>query len=198
MVVRAAVSRFSGAIVFVVALSSATLAIAADVDKGPASPTPEISEAQRKAYADGVRDARALAAQKKYDDAIAKLDRLAAERPREPQARFLKAIVLADQNKRDEAINAYRALIADFPEMPEPHNNLAVLYAQKGDLALARDELMLAVATAPDYALAHENLGDVYAKLAAEQYDRAAALDKRNKAIPVKLKAVRDAIQAAP
>lgn len=198
MIPRAGVSRFSRAVFFAVALSSAAIAIAADADKEPASATPEISEAQRKAYADAMRDARALVAQKKYDDAIAKLDRLAAERPREPQARFLKAIVLADQNKRDEAIAAYRGLTADFPEMPEPHNNLAVLYAQKGELALAREELMLAVATAPDYALAHENLGDVYAKLAAEQYDRAAALDKRNKAIPVKLKAVRDAIQAAP
>ena len=179
-------------------LAAAPAVRAADADKGPASPTPEISEAQRKAYADAMRDARALVAQKKYDDAIAKLDSLAAERPREPQARFLKAIVLADQKKNDEAITAYRALVADFPEMPEPHNNLAVLYAQKGDLTLARDELLLAIVTAPDYALAHENLGDVYVKLAAEQYERAAALDKRNKAIPVKLKTVRDAIQAVP
>src|SRR5262245_42478808 len=120
----------------VASLAASPAATAADPDKGPASPTPEISEAQRKAYADAIRDARALVAQKKYDDAIAKLDKLAAERPREPQARFLKAIVLADEKKNDEAIAAYRTLVADFPEMPEPHNNLAVLYAQKGDLAL--------------------------------------------------------------
>jgi len=82
--------------------------------------------------------------------------------------------------------------------MPEPHNNLAVLYAQKGELALARDELLLAIATAPDYALAHENLGDVYAQLAAEQYERAASIDKRNKTAGPKLKTVRDAIQTAP
>ena len=91
-----------------------------------------------------------------------------------------------------------REIAADFPEMPEPHNNLAVLYSRKGDLALARDELLRAVATAPDYAVARENLGDVYARLAAEQYDQAATLDKRNKSAAAKLKLVRDATAVAP
>jgi len=171
---------------------------AADSDAtSTSSATPEISDAARKAYAESMRQARDLLAQKKYDEAIATLDKLAAERPREPQARFLKAIALTDEKKNEDAIAAYRSLVADFPEMPEPHNNLAVLYAQKGELALARDELLLAVSTAPDYALAHENLGDVYAKLAAEQYERAAALDKRNKTASAKLKMVRDATQTA-
>jgi Flp pilus assembly protein TadD len=192
--------RHAAIIVAAIALGGPfSAARGADSDTSPtASATPEISEAARKAYAASMRDARALLTQKKYDDAIAKLDQLASERPREPQARFLKAVVLTDQKKPDAAIAAYRALVADFPEMPEPHNNLAVLYAQKGDLALARDELLLAVATAPDYALAHENLGDVYAQLAAEQYERAASIDKRNKTAGLKLKAVRDAIQTAP
>ena len=158
----------------------------------------EISEAARKAYAQTMKEARDLVARKQYDAAIAKLDQLAAERPREPQARFLKGLALTDQKKNDEAIGVYRAMVADFPEMPEPHNNLAVLYAQKGDLALARDELMLAIQTAPDYAVARENLGDVYAQLAAEQYERAATLDKRNKTAPAKLKLVRETIATAP
>jgi Flp pilus assembly protein TadD len=175
-------------------------AFGADAEKSPSytSATPEISEAARKAYAESMRRARELLTQKKYDEAIAKLDKLAVERPREPQARFLKAVALSDQKKTDEAMAAYRTLVADFPEMPEPHNNLAVLYAQKGELALARDELVLAISTAPDYALAHENLGDVYAQLAAEQYERAGTIDKRNKTAPAKLKAVRDMIAAAP
>jgi len=168
-------SRNSGrrtAIVFAVVMLIASVECArgADAEKSPdPSATQEYSETARKAYAESMRDARALLSQKKYDDAIAQLDKLAAERPREPQARFLKAVALNDQKKSDEAIAAYRGLVADFPEMPEPHNNLAVLYAQKGELALARDELLLAISTAPDYALAHENLGDVYAQLAAQQ-----------------------------
>ncbi len=158
----------------------------------------EFSESARKAYAQGMKDARTLLAQKKYDEAITKLDLLAKERPREPQARFLKGVALTDQDKVDAAIEVYRDLAADFPEMPEPHNNLAVLYSRKGDLGLARDELMLAVQTSPDYAIAHENLGDVYARLAAEQYDRAATLDKRSKSAAAKLKLVRDVTTVAP
>jgi Flp pilus assembly protein TadD len=189
------------AIVFTafVAIASTGPGLAADADKSSnAGAAQEISEAARKAYADSMQHARALLSQKKYDDAIAQLDKLSAERPREPQARFLKAVALADQKKTDDAIAVYRGLVADFPEMPEPHNNLAALYAQKGELALARDELMLALSTAPDYALAHENLGDVYTQLAAEQYQRAADLDKRSKTASAKLKTVREVIQAAP
>ena len=160
--------------------------------------TQEISEEARKAYANSMREARDLLTQKKFDEAIAKLDGLAASRPREPQARFLKGVALTDQKKLDAAMDVYRGLIADFPEMPEPHNNLAVLYAQKGELPQARDELMLAVRAAPDYAVAHENLGDVYAQLAAEQYEQTSGFDKKNKTAPAKLKLVRDAIAATP
>ena len=109
---------------------------------------------------------RDLIERKQYPEAIAKLDALSAERPREPQARFMKGLALSDQGKTDEAIAVFRGVLADFPELPEPRNNLAVLYAQKGEYALARDELERAVQTAPDYAVAHENLGDVYARLA--------------------------------
>jgi Flp pilus assembly protein TadD len=173
---------------------SAVPAAAAKDATRPAPQAPfEISEAERKAYAQGMSEARALVAQKRYDEAIAKLDQLARERPREPQARFLKAVALTDRDQIDAAVAEYRRLAADFPEMPEPHNNLAVLYSRKGELGLARDELMLAVQTAPDYAVARENLGDVYAALAAEQYEKAATLDKRNRTAPAKLKLVRDA-----
>ena len=182
----------------VAALMAAPAAHAADAPGESASAPFEISEAARKAYAQTMSEARELLARKQYDEAIARLDRLAAERPREPQARFLKAIALADQNKTDAALAVYRDLVADFPEMPEPHNNLAVLYAQKGALGLARDELLLAIRTAPDYAVARENLGDVYAQLAAEQYERAASLDKRNRSAAAKLKLVREAATAAP
>ena len=58
--------------------------------------------------------------QKKYDEAIVKLDGLAASRPREPQARFLKGVALTDQKRLMRRLDVYRALITDFPEMPEP------------------------------------------------------------------------------
>ncbi|MFO1313130.1 MAG: tetratricopeptide repeat protein [Burkholderiales bacterium] len=157
----------------------------------------EFSEAARKEYAQSLREARKLIAEKKYDDAVAILDKLTASRPREPQARFLKGIALSDAGKTDAAIVAFQGVLADYPELPEPHNNLAVLYAQKGQYTLARDELEAAIAAAPDYAVAYENLGDIYARLAAINYEKAVARDSRNKAATAKLKLVRDALSPA-
>jgi len=154
----------------------------------------EFSEAARKVYAQSLRDARALVAEKKYDEAIALLDKLGTERPREPQARFLKGVALADSGKADDAISVFKAVLGDYPELPEPHNNLAVLYAQKGEYGLARDELEAAIAAAPDYVVAYENLGDIYARLAAVNYEKAVARDARNKTAPAKLKLVREVL----
>ena len=151
-----------------------------------------LSEKERKAYADTLRAARSEIDRKQYDTALASLDQLISAHPREPQARFMKGLALADAGRREEAIGVFQALLADFPELPEPRNNLAVLYAQKGEYAQARDELELALKAAPDYAVAHENLADVYARLAADHYEKAADLDKKNKTAAGKLKIVRE------
>lgn len=156
-----------------------------------------MDETQRRVYTQSLHEAKSLLEKKQYADATAALDRLIAERPREPQARFLKGIALTDEGKTDDAIAVFRALLADFPELPEPRNNLAVLYAQKGEYAQARDELELAVRTAPDYAVAHENLGDVYARLAQVEYEKTVALDKRNRTAAAKLKLIRETPTAA-
>lgn len=154
----------------------------------------ELTEAGRKAYAESLRSARALIGEKKYPEAIEILDKLTAERPREPQARFLKGLALADAGKADEAIALFRGIVAEYPELPEPRNNLAVLYAQKGEYELARAELEAALAAAPDYVVAYENLGDIHAQLAVVNYERAITRDARNKTAPAKLKLVREAL----
>jgi len=166
--------------------------------KPPAEPPPtplpaEYTDEARRAYATGLAEARKLIADKQYDEAIKRLDTLSTIRPREAQARFLKAVAQADSGKTADAIAALRALSADFPELPEPRNNLAVLYAAQGNYLLARDELQLAIAAAPDYAVAHDNLGDVYVRLAIDHYARAAALDK-NPRTQAKLKLARELI----
>lgn len=151
-----------------------------------------MGETARKAYARTLHEVRDLLDRKQYAEATAKLDQLTTERPREPQARFMKGIALTDEGKTDEAIAVFRAVLADYPELPEPRNNLAVLYAQKGEYAQARDELERAIQTAPDYAVAHENLGDVYARLAEIEYERTIALDRRNRTAEPKLKLIRE------
>ena len=178
---------------FVPFVLAACIAMTAGAQAPPATQDPrQMDETQRKAYAQALHDAQALLQRKQYDEAIAKLDQLSRERPREPQARFMKGVALTDEGKTEEAIAAFRTLLADFPELPEPRNNLAVLYAKKGEYALARDELERAVQAAPDYAVAHENLGDVYARLAEVEYEKTVALDKRNRGAAAKLKLVRE------
>jgi Flp pilus assembly protein TadD len=174
----------------ILALSSQLVAAQAP----PVTDPREMSEAARKAYSKGLKDARELLAEKKYAEAIAVLDSLSAERPREPQARFLKGVALTDSGRTDDAIAVYLSLAADFPELPEVRNNLAVLYGQKGNYEGARDELVAAIMAAPDYAIAYENLGDVYARLAGNNYEKAIARDARNKTAPPKLKLVRDVL----
>ena len=182
-------SPFPAAILFALAACGA-------LAQSPATTDPrEFTEAARKVYAQSLKDARGLIAEKKYSDAIVILDKLASDRPREPQARFLKGVALADAGRTAEAIVVFRAILAEYPELPEPHNNLAVLYAQKGEYGLARDELEAAIVSAPDYTIAYENLGDIYARLATVNYEKAIARDARNKTAPVKLKLVRDALQ---
>ena len=157
----------------------------------------EFSEAGRQAYGQALRNARALIAEKKYAEAIAVLDKLSAERPREPQARFLKGVALTDTGRTDEAIAVFQAVLGDYPELPEPYNNLAVLYAKKGEYDLARTALETAIAAAPDYAIAYENLGDLHARLAAVNYEKAIARDPRNRSAPAKLKLARDVLAPA-
>jgi Flp pilus assembly protein TadD len=165
------------------------------VAQPPAEPVsvipPELSDEARKAYALGLREARDAIARGDYAAAGARLDRLLADRPREAQARFLKGIVQTSLGETDAAILTFRALTEDYPELPEPYNNLAVLYAQKGDYNGARTALETALVASPDFAVARENLGDIYVRLAAANYDRAAALDRGNKTVPAKLALVR-------
>ncbi|MBK7743376.1 MAG: tetratricopeptide repeat protein [Betaproteobacteria bacterium] len=152
----------------------------------------ELSVDERARYAAALSEASALLKESRYAEAVAKLDALLAQRPREPQARFLRAVADADQGRTDEAVTALRALVADYPELPEPWNNLAVIHAQKGDYESARVALEAAVQAAPNWSVAQENLGDVYARLAAAAYDRAARGDRDNKTAGAKLAVIRE------
>jgi len=178
----------------ILALSSQLASQLVAAQTAPVTDPREMSEVARKAYTKGLKDARALLADKKYAEAIVVLDGLSAERPREPQARFLKGVALADSGRTDDAIAVYMGLVADFPELPEVRNNLAVLYGQKGNYEGARDELTAAILAAPDYAIAYENLGDVYARLAGSNYEKAIARNARNTTAPPKLKLVREVL----
>jgi ketosteroid isomerase-like protein len=144
------------------------------------------------APADDLRDAQRLYSQGKAQQAMEKVDAALKFMPKDPQARFLKGLLLTEQKRTSDAIAVFTGLTEDFPELPEPYNNLAVLYASQGNYDKAKAALELAIHTHPSYATAHENLGDVYAQLASRAYDRALQLDKNNAAAQVKLAMVKD------
>lgn len=144
------------------------------------------------APADDLREAQKLYSAGKVPAAMDKVDAVLKAQPKDPQARFLKGLLLTEQKKTAEAIQTFTGLTEDYPELPEPYNNLAVLYASQGNYDKAKSALELAIHTHPSYATAHENLGDIYAQLASRAYDRALQLDKNNAAAQVKLAMVKD------
>lgn len=142
-------------------------------------------------HADDYSDVNTLLRQGKADQALAKADAYIAGKPRDPQMRFLRGVILTEQGKQADAVEVFTALTQDFPELPEPYNNLAALYAAQSQFDKARAALEMAIKLNPDYATAHENLGDVYARLAAQSYARALKLEAGNTTVPPKLALVR-------
>ncbi|TFZ08714.1 L,D-transpeptidase Cds6 family protein [Ramlibacter humi] len=144
------------------------------------------------ALADDYADVNQLLRSGRHADALAKADQYLAAKPRDPQMRFLKGVILTESGKTQDAIAAFTKLTEDYPELPEPYNNLAVLYASTSQFDKARAALEMAIRTNPSYATAHENLGDVYAKLASQAYSKALQLDAGNSTVQPKLALIRE------
>ncbi|MFI4926275.1 MAG: tetratricopeptide repeat protein [Burkholderiales bacterium] len=144
------------------------------------------------ARADEYADVNQLMRSGKLPEALNKADQYLAGKPKDPQMRFIKGVVLTEAGRTADAIATFQKLTEDYPELPEPYNNLAVLYAGQGQFDKARAALEMAIRTNPSYATAHENLGDVYAKLASQAYTRALQLDATNTQVQPKLALIRE------
>ncbi len=144
------------------------------------------------ALADEYAEVNSLLSAGRTSEALSKTDQLLASRPRDPQLRFLRGVILAESGRSAEAVNVFVKLTEDYPELPEPYNNLAVLYANQNQFDKSRVTLEMAIRTNPSYATAHENLGDIYARLASQAYSRALQLDSGNVAIQPKLALIRE------
>ena len=138
-------------------------------------------------HADELQDINRMMRQGQLPQALDRVDKLLAAKPRDAQGRFLKGLVLTEMNRTGEAIQVFAKLSEDYPELPEPYNNLAVLYASQGQYDKAKAALENSIRTHPSYATAHENLGDIYAKLASQAYDKALQLDSSNATAKTKL-----------
>src|ERR671911_2582653 len=143
-------------------------------------------------FADDLQDAAKHLKAGQHKQALERVNRLLAAKPRDPQARFLKGLIFTEQGNTKEAIDIFTKLTQDYPDLPEPYNNLAVIYAAQGQYEKARMALEQSIRTHPSYATAYENLGDVYAKLASQAYDKALAIDSANSGAKNKLALVRE------
>jgi tetratricopeptide (TPR) repeat protein len=144
--------------------------------------------------ADDLQDASKFLKAGQHSQALERVNKALKAKPRDPQARFLKGIIVTEQGNSKEAIEIFTKLTQDYPELPEPYNNLAVIYASQGQYEKARAALERSIRTHPSYATAYENLGDVYAKLASQAYDKALQLDSSNSGAKNKLSLVRELV----
>jgi len=144
------------------------------------------------ALADEYAEVNSLLSAGRTSEALSKTDQLLISRPRDPQLRFMRGVILAETGRSADAVNVFVKLTEDYPELPEPYNNLAVLYANQNQFDKSRTTLEMAIRTNPSYATAHENLGDIYARLASQAYSRALQLDSGNAAIQPKLALIRE------
>jgi tetratricopeptide (TPR) repeat protein len=147
------------------------------------------------ARADDLQDASKFLKAGQHSQALERVNKALKVKPRDPQARFLKGIIVTEQGNAREAIEIFTKLTQDYPELPEPYNNLAVIYASQGQYEKARAALERSIRTHPSYATAYENLGDVYAKLASQAYDKALQLDSSNSGAKNKLSLVRELVR---
>ena len=149
------------------------------------------------AQTDPLAEVQKLVKQGQLPQALERTDTYLAGKPKDPQARFLRGLILTEMNRNADAIAVFTKLSEDYPELPEPYNNLAVLYAQARQYDKARNALEMAIRTHPAYAIAHENLGDVYSKLASQAYDKALQLDTSNAGAQTKLSLIRELISVS-
>ena len=150
------------------------------------------------AIADEYFEVNQLLRSGKHPEALARADRYLAGKPRDPQMRFLRGVVLSESGRGAEAMATYSALVQDYPELPEPYNNLAVLYAGQSQFEKAREALEMAIRANPLYATAYENLGDVQLQLARQSYGRAAQLDPSSNSARTKLAQSTATLPATP
>jgi len=146
------------------------------------------------AQSDDVQEASKLLKSGQHQQALERVNKALAAKPKDAQARFLKGLIYAEQGNSKEATDVFLQLTRDYPDLPEPYNNLAVIYASQGQYEKARNALEQSIRTHPSYATAYENLGDVYAKLASQAYDKALQIDSANSVAKNKLALVRELV----
>ena len=143
------------------------------------------------AHADDYADVNALLRQGKADEALAKADAYIAGKPRDPQMRFLRGVILTEQGKQADATAVFTQLTQDFPELPEPYNNLAALYAAQSQFDKARAALEMAIKLNPTTPPRTRTSATSTRGSRRQSYGRAQQLEAGNTTVPPKLALIR-------
>jgi len=139
-------------------------------------------------WADSTLDhIRNLLEKRQLKEALQQVDTFLGANEKQPEALFLRGLILFESGRIDESIDVFKLLTQEYPLKPELYNNLAVSYAVKGDYYHARDALEKAIEIYPGYTKAHENLGDIFMNIARQSYEKAMQLDPDKKSIHKKL-----------
>lgn len=116
---------------------------------------------------------RSMIDEGKSAQALSELEELLAESPADPDALFLRGLILAEARQEVQALEQFEEVASLRPDRPEPLNNLAVVQAARGDYEAAVETLKEALRTNAAYRTAYENLTKIYGQLASEAYSRA-------------------------
>ena len=124
----------------------------------------------------------ALAAEGRYDEAIAHHKAALKITPTYEVAHNNLGAALARAGRIDEAIREYRAAIQIYPRYAEAHYNLAKALAMQGDRDAAVTEYGESLRLEPDNAEAHNNLGNLFQRKgklddAVREYQAALRID---------------------
>jgi Flp pilus assembly protein TadD len=149
------------------------------------------------ARADLVIDVQTQLARGDMAAALATADAALAARPRDAQARFLRAVVLMELKRNDDALALFTQLSQEYPELPEPFNNIALLQVRAGRLELARQALETALRNDPGHLVARVNLGEVHLMLAVQAWEAAAAQGPLDPRAARRLESARALVAAA-
>ena len=124
----------------------------------------------------------ALAAEGRYDEAIAHHEAALKIAPTYEVAHNNLGAALARAGRIDDAIREYKSAIRIYPRFAEAHYNLAKALAMRGDRDAAADEYRESLRLDPDNAEAHNNLGNLFQRKgklddAVREYQAALRID---------------------
>jgi len=137
-------------------------------------------------HADVERELR----QTRFEQVLDLTQKALAERPRDPQMRFWRAVALDKLGRASDALQAYQSLTQDHPELPEPHNNLGVLLMRRGQIDEAQAAFQMALRMDAGYTEALENMGDVLLLQARRLFEKSLDLDARRPGLREKINAL--------